>query len=142
MTNRRVAVSVTDAHIESGIRGHAARGALALALRDAGFRAPLVFPASIEATVIVLDGQQVDVSKLPRKVIDFDCDFEEGKPVKPFTFVLRIAAVRQTAVRLKVQKIKLINTPKARERVRDWLLKQCDTARNTRNDLLQNWYFD
>ena len=79
-----IKVRVTREHIQRGARGVPSRCPVAYAVRSEGF-----------ADVVVLDGTvdwfdpKFHCVTQPRAVRRFIARFDAGKPVKPFTFMLR-----------------------------------------------------
>lgn len=78
-------ITVTQQHIDEGQRGSTTRDPIAFAMADAGLEHP-------HAGVTYLSWWHKGQSKLqvliPDKVYDFMADFDNGRPVRPFTFEL------------------------------------------------------
>jgi hypothetical protein len=161
---RRIRVKITQKHISSGIPGDASNCAGALALADAGIDDPLVFPKSHKQNVIVF-GKTIrqEINRIPQRFLEFSSRFDEGKKVEPLDvdfLVPQLAGyralfappyggtwedwdrrhpkVKQPRRRIRSKKIE----PKARGRIREWLLKECQEADARGDDQLQQWYDD
>ena len=80
-------ISVTEQHIKNGLRGSCSSDPICLALRDHGFMRPWVSPDRIRT-----DGYDGGFMRQDWKVTDglraFMYDFDNQKPVAPFTFEL------------------------------------------------------
>ena len=73
-------ISVTQQHIDAGLRGSCTGDPIALALKDAGFDFVWVAPDRIEATVRTYS--------IPEDVLEFMKAFDNEHYVQPFTFEL------------------------------------------------------
>ncbi len=77
-------ITISQKHIDEGQRGSPTRDPIAFAMIDAGLEHP-------HAGVTYLSWIENDCKhfvKVPKKVYDFMADFDNGKPVQPFTFDL------------------------------------------------------
>jgi hypothetical protein len=77
-------ITVTQQHIDEGQRGSTTRDPISFAMADAGLEHP-------HAGVTYLSWQSKDYKRsveIPREVYDFMADFDNGRPVQPFTFEL------------------------------------------------------
>ena len=84
-----VTVKVLDRHIQKGKPNKCAECPIALALVDAGFDRPWV-DHSLVHYFAKPDGVREELYHfwLPGDAVGFVEDFDEGKPVKPFEFIV------------------------------------------------------
>jgi len=76
-------VTVTQQHIDKGVKGSCGFCPIALAIKEA-FNTDYVLVASD------LDiGESIRDFPTPEEVQQFYCDFDRGQPVQPFTFELK-----------------------------------------------------
>lgn len=77
-------IKVTQEHINRGIRRDDSKCAIALALKDHGFRNPCVTD-----TNVCLDKNLRCYRDLSKRAMKFVEKYDSNKPVKPFTFVIK-----------------------------------------------------
>lgn len=94
-----ILVHVTQDHIDKGCKGDSDNCPVALALLNAGVLTPVVYAPSLGplgglAGLWPVAGgtAYLDIAvHMPRSVERFIGRFDDGKPVKPFTFKLKIS---------------------------------------------------
>ena len=79
-------ISVTQKHIDAGVRGSCSQDPVALALREAGFHTPWVSSSGIRSYDSTR--KKVQDFELPDDVLQFMRDFDNLVPVEPFEFEL------------------------------------------------------
>lgn len=78
-------IEVTEQHIKKGNAGSCGSCPIALALKDAGFKHPVVDHSSF---CYIMVGGGIKKLSLPYNAIDFIVRFDSGKKVHPFSFEL------------------------------------------------------
>ena len=73
-------ITVTQAHIDAGLRCDCDKCPLVLAFREK------VGPCSVGAGTLILFRPSFRMLPLPDEALQFRRDFDEGRPVKPFSF--------------------------------------------------------
>lgn len=79
-------IQITKKHIKQGKKGRVTLCPIALACKECGFER-----VRIDAETFEIDGCS---GNLPPDAIGFVDDFDDGKPVKPFTFKLTFHAAQ------------------------------------------------
>jgi hypothetical protein len=78
-------ISVTQEHIDNGVRGNCEKDPIALAMIDAKWMRPWVGPLTIR-TDGFNGGCMRQSFETPEIVWKFLSDFDNGRPVEPFEF--------------------------------------------------------
>lgn len=79
-------VSVMKRHIEKGTKENPAKCPIACRLLEMGFTDVEVYPETVD---LVVRPYYRASPKTPPRVSRFIMEFDDGKPVKPFSFTLR-----------------------------------------------------
>jgi hypothetical protein len=85
MKTKTITVEVKQKHIKSGVRFHHKKDPICLALNDMGYKR-----ASIGDDFVWLTQNMNNMIVIPRKVMKFMSNFDNGLEVKPFKFTLEI----------------------------------------------------
>lgn len=82
-------ITVTQEHIDKGVKKHCERCALSLAFHDSGFPKAGIGVMSVWPFGLDKEHEQRRWD-LPEKAVSFREGFDGGWPVKPFTFEMHI----------------------------------------------------
>ncbi len=79
-------ISVTQQHINSGLRGSCSGDPISLAMKNAGLDKPWASPDHLAWRVGFRDYSV----RTPENVVQFMQDFDNNKPVQPFEFEVEV----------------------------------------------------